>query len=527
MINLLKRPYWTRVWIQQELHNNPEVVIHCGHICAPLETWSRTMHVHYSWPKIKFPREARLPHELMAAGLEMGEIAERRLVEDRLWGERNVLRILKQQFYRKATDARDKIYGVLDMIGPWQRDGFCVDYNMTTSQVYIQAVKDLIKRYNSLDVLTQMPYLPMHLRSFDLPTWCPDWSRSISTIHIETEGVANIHEEILAKDLQWPRNYFDCNGQGCVLAKISECGRKLECGGILLDFLREVIECPRVHLDTNLKPGETSSQLKFLQQAINLTQADNNADRREALWRTLISNRCPPKTKDVEQESDWTFVPASETLGAQFNTWHEMLKMEAQDPTSKVMIGISDMRSTENGLHALAKDLLPNGTQLDPGLSNDEYMNPMTFYLLEKPPSECGLSDEEVVKVIFRYWIAKKLLPADSQPKLGLTPEQVNLHITDTFLPWAISFGMATANRKFFTTEKGYMGLAPIDAQPGDRAAVLYGCALPVVLRHDGEGNYKFMGGAYVHGWMCGEAVDLVEKGKPEDHQAERMFTII
>ncbi|PMD33303.1 hypothetical protein L207DRAFT_169567 [Hyaloscypha variabilis F] len=381
------------------------------------------MMVHHSWPESEFPGEARLLYELLAACSELRNISYRRRIEDRLWSERSVLELLHGQFYRRATDNRDKIYGVLDMVGPWQRDGFYVDYNMTTSQVYIQAVKELIKRYNSLNVLTQMPSLPMHLRSLDLPTWCPDWSRSISRIPNETERVGNIHDQQLPQGLQWPGNYFDCNRQGCDLAGISECGRKLHCNGILLDFLDDVIECPREVWEPNLKTEETSPQLDFLRQAIDLAQADNNPDRRESLWRTLISNRDVPNIKDDVQEHDWKFVPASETLGAQFNIWHEMLKFQAQDPTSQMAIGLSDMMSMENGLLVVAKDLLPNGTQLDPGLSNDDYESQMAFYLLEKPRSESSLSDEEIMEVILQYWIAKKLLPADSQPDLGLSFE--------------------------------------------------------------------------------------------------------
>jgi hypothetical protein len=123
----------------------------------------------------------------------------------------------------------------------------------------------------------------MHLGSHDLPTWCPDWSRFISRVYDETDCVATIHDEQLSGGSQWAGDYFDYNRQGCDLAGRSECGRKLQCDGLLLDFLHEVIECPRRHLKTNLKTGETLSQLKFLQQAINLTQADDNVDQRKAL----------------------------------------------------------------------------------------------------------------------------------------------------------------------------------------------------------------------------------------------------
>lgn len=75
-------------------------------------------------------------------------------------------------------------------------------------------------------------------------------------------------------------------------------------------------------------------------------------------------------------------------------------------------------------------------------------------------------------------------------------------------------------NRKFLRSrggenkvdEKQLFGLAPTHAQEGDLICILFGCSVPVILRKKSvpEGDepyYFFIGEAYVHGMMDGEAL--------------------
>jgi hypothetical protein len=71
-------------------------------------------------------------------------------------------------------------------------------------------------------------------------------------------------------------------------------------------------------------------------------------------------------------------------------------------------------------------------------------------------------------------------------------------------------------HRCFYLTEKENMGLAPLHTRSGDLVVVLYGCALPVILRPVG-GCFELVGQGYIHRWMTGEAVDLAEKGELEE----------
>jgi hypothetical protein len=66
----------------------------------------------------------------------------------------------------------------------------------------------------------------------------------------------------------------------------------------------------------------------------------------------------------------------------------------------------------------------------------------------------------------------------------------------------------ATVGRKLFISkEKGWLGLAPMNAEVGDRIALLEGGNVPYILRPKlfGENEWEIIGDAYVHGIMDGE----------------------
>lgn len=61
-------------------------------------------------------------------------------------------------------------------------------------------------------------------------------------------------------------------------------------------------------------------------------------------------------------------------------------------------------------------------------------------------------------------------------------------------------------NMRYFTTKKGYMGMAPLEAQGGDLIAMFLGLNCGMVLRPVEE-KYQVVGPCYIHGFMQGEAL--------------------
>ena len=79
-------------------------------------------------------------------------------------------------------------------------------------------------------------------------------------------------------------------------------------------------------------------------------------------------------------------------------------------------------------------------------------------------------------------------------------------------------------NRKFLrSSQEDLFGLAPTNAQAGDYICILFGCSVPVILRKcppgtEGKIFYTFVGEAYVHGMMDGEAVSKTMPKPPYEN---------
>lgn len=66
--------------------------------------------------------------------------------------------------------------------------------------------------------------------------------------------------------------------------------------------------------------------------------------------------------------------------------------------------------------------------------------------------------------------------------------------------------------RRFFVTRDGHFGLAPPNAQKGDRVVVLFGTETPFILRRVDSG-FQVVGESYVHGYMNGEVIEKMQRG--------------
>ena len=72
--------------------------------------------------------------------------------------------------------------------------------------------------------------------------------------------------------------------------------------------------------------------------------------------------------------------------------------------------------------------------------------------------------------------------------------------------------------RRLFVTANGYIGLGPRSLQPGDEVWIVSGLGTPSVLRPSRTGRFRWIGEAYVHGIMHGEAV---QSGRLKFHEID------
>lgn len=156
---LFSREYFRRVWVMQEfLLANPRAMIHCGHDKIPVYHFRRAV-------------EAFFENSSIPAGLS--RLIDKALDLTSTRSSINFLNLLTFSQSRDCGDPKDKIYGVLSLAPPLFASQISLDYSLSTTQVYLDAMLQYTGITRRLELLSsccqgasQMP----------MPSWVPDWS---------------------------------------------------------------------------------------------------------------------------------------------------------------------------------------------------------------------------------------------------------------------------------------------------------------------------------------------------------------
>jgi hypothetical protein len=144
----------------------------------------------------------------------------------------------------------------------------------------------------------------------------------------------------------------------------------------------------------------------------------------------------------------------------------------------------------------------------------DAFCKAITFGGVKIP----GKSDEQVANAFTQWWSAGR--PIESSAHSDWSQR---LDAYEAFKKLPFPNGLYVDNRRLFRTARGYTGTACEHCKPGDLICILWGGALPFLLRESDDDEddgliYHIVGGAvYIHGIMFGEAVKIAEEeGKDE-----------
>jgi hypothetical protein len=140
----------------------------------------------------------------------------------------SILQLLASHRAALATDPRDKVYGLLGLVGEEMSLGIEVDYSLSTVDIYVKAATSIIEASNYLDILSVPRPAQANLL---LPTWVPDWS-------------AGLHPTLILRRLIHPEIPQDKNFQasGGITSKnyISIQGPFLDVQGWDFDIIEEI-----------------------------------------------------------------------------------------------------------------------------------------------------------------------------------------------------------------------------------------------------------------------------------------------
>ncbi|KAH6648387.1 heterokaryon incompatibility protein-domain-containing protein [Truncatella angustata] len=193
---ILARPWWSRIWIIQEVALAKQVVVFCGDSVINWITLDIgiTACMKIKWSD-QFVQLATLYHAHV-----LFEARRMAMHDPELKGkgktQYHLCHLLGQFRWSMATNPRDKVYGLLGMTTEHLSH---VSYNDNTEDCYRAAIIDVIKSTGSLDIL-QLCRKPPGLETAynadtpKLPSWLPDLRLDVRNVDpaIELSGIRPI-----------------------------------------------------------------------------------------------------------------------------------------------------------------------------------------------------------------------------------------------------------------------------------------------------------------------------------------------
>ncbi|KAK4207171.1 heterokaryon incompatibility protein-domain-containing protein [Rhypophila decipiens] len=469
-------PYFSRMWVLQEIALAQSVTLVAGHQTLPWESFQKAMLV-----RALYATQDRRLRKVMFRHLDHGalKLVELRMAVAGSRQDRSILTLMNQFRGHKATEAADKVYAILDLTDTDKDDiGLRVDYSLPTAALYTDLAKGILLKASAggLDLLS-VPRVNSKLVS-EMPSWVPDWSH-------DAEGGAR---PLAATVTRYGSGTFCASGrlvqgQKAMCDFIGSAGHQLLLRGYVVDR----IEHPPDHVFPPALPPRPSARSSSSSSA----PFQKETSPQEAI---VESTSTPAPTADTKQNQD----PEKEVRDTR---WPEQMSTNTYPPTNE-MLGISYLRT-------ICADSFP---PLLVNLDSDLYK--MLFMALDH------WLDQGTGYPHGMWGLLRRLeggLPEVEFPQLR-PGEGIDLcGMMDTML-----------GRRLMWTRDGYFGAVPAEAREGDAIVLVEGSRVPLVLRSvvkvKGSGEvyggtdasccWQLVGDCFMHGAMYGERWDRALCGK-------------
>ena len=286
---LVNRPWWNRVWVQQEHILAKDVTLHCGlrsiELSAVLKTenlndfmegWENRL----AWCVQAINASSRLQWHLVRTGGHGLTFAE----------------VLAQGCFKNCTDVRDSIYGFLGLAREDLVDAIKPDYSIPFEEVLQRTAVQHISCTRSLIFFNFTTLKSKHERL--VPTWVPEWPR------LGPFDLSNPKSPQNLKRYQWYRrikrfetilNFKACASRSMSLGSINR-------NTVVLNgkFSGEVTEVNPDAFHYNSKDVNSNNVLttveeswpKFFDQFADHTAFPKSTEGRESpFWRIIVGDR--------------------------------------------------------------------------------------------------------------------------------------------------------------------------------------------------------------------------------------------
>lgn len=321
LVNLLRRPWWTRTWIVQEyvLHKSSPQLFCGGGLGVSsdlvLDIFSRI-------PTTQLPRE--FYQTLFQRRIDLSTLGSRSqlrtLRESRHGSEGEYLaRDLRNALYWlknfEVTKSEDKVYGILGLVDAATREQFIrnfgVDTNKVAGKIYHDAAIFLLKSESSSTFLCDFP-LGQQSES-GIPSWVPkfdvkDVSYPISPVRLV--NVTSSHLNAPREDVEISKDRLHLSVRGIIVGQVAD--------------VLQVEDRPFMTLNFNERVQNVLNILglahRIRQKLEQLTSHEKKRSPFEPLWRTLIAGNygsiinadLEDGTACEKQFDEWMAIPGNQ-----------------------------------------------------------------------------------------------------------------------------------------------------------------------------------------------------------------------
>jgi hypothetical protein len=190
--NILRRPWWQRIWTVQEALLPEKCTLHVGRHSAPFsifvegaQQWDEHFWRHCCSPIMNL-WVGYTPELFIPAIDRIRELNILDKVRSKEWAIENTVahNLYLLSIQRNATISHDQVYGLFGLITEFFHMNDIPDYSLGLGQVFAATTNRFMENVKHLCLLA---YARPQLRDLakveqgqdfvdDLPTWCPDWS---------------------------------------------------------------------------------------------------------------------------------------------------------------------------------------------------------------------------------------------------------------------------------------------------------------------------------------------------------------
>jgi hypothetical protein len=455
---LIQRPYWTRLWIIQEIAlGSSGVLIRCGNssinwtsLCAGIEVL-----FNHLWTV----KDQLLAHDSALCNNSIRgwktpslhfvykDLRFLSLCEEQGGDRLNFGRLLDIANIASSRDIRDKVYGLVGIMDTEIAEQLVPDYSMDPPSTFTAVAKIFILTYSNLEPLRESnPW-----GKTQTPSWAADWTWDGRLPYSRPEWPPFwLPSNVVQDTVRSIKCSYHASGKTLPKASFSNDGFHLTCRGFLIDKIAGL-------------SARGFGFFSWLEESI--IQSDSGKSKygdvvstSKALYLALVADRVWNGEKASDRHEAILSIPSTFLAAEpQFRKrgWKSMAgRMSYYYRWERWRLANREFRIGGQRLHNYFSDRIPNNA------SEYDY--------------------------------------------------------TETYS----CFDRTSKGRLLMTTANGYLGWAPDNiygnkedqTKKGDLICIIFGCSTPIVIRPHGK-LFKVVGEAYIQGLMDGEAMNFLESG--------------